>query len=557
MTPSFAEDLPGIPARLAAHAAARPADVAFRFTGRHAAETRAVSWGDLAHEARAIAAGLLGLEGRPVILFCADPRRFVAALAGCLVAGAVAVPVPGTLSRRGAGRIGAILETALPAALLAPAATLELGWVAELLAGTAVVPLALEALLDAAPASPQVSGPAASAPALMQFTSGSTGTPRGVLLTHGNLSANCAAIVAAYGLGPETRGFSWLPLHHDMGLVGHILTPLWIGCRSTIMDPLLFLQSPLRWLQRVGDERATITSAPNFAYQLCLKAAEGGDVADVDLSSLTAAVCGGEPVWPETAEAFSARFAPSGFDPGAFAPSYGLAEATLLVSSGRRPGGPRPYAGSVRDDAAPAGRSEIRSMRLGRPVAGVSVRIVDAAGAPLPEEAIGEIEISGPSVGHPATATGGEAAGGPVRTGDLGFLTGGELVVTGRRKELMILRGANVYPADVEAAAIGADPVVSPAGIAAFGVASGGTEDMVLAFEVRSALDPAAFEALCRRLNDAVGRATGHVPAVVLAVPVGALPRTTSGKIRRAELAALCARQAIAVYNASDPRFTG
>jgi len=547
-----------IPERLAAHAAARPDDTAFRFVGRHAAETRSMTWGALHGEACAIAGGLDGLAGRPAVVLCPDPRDFVPALAACLLAGAVAVPVPGSATRRAMPRIRAIVAAARPAALLAPEKVLAQPAVQDLAAEAGIAPLALEALRAAHPSRGKPPAADGAAPALMQFTSGSTGAPRGVLLTAGNLAANAAAIVEAYGLGAATRGFSWLPLHHDMGLVGHILTPLWVGCRSTIMDPLLFLQSPLRWLRRAGEERATITSAPNFAYQLCLREAATADLAGIDLSSLTAAVCGGEPVWPETAEAFSARFAACGFDPGAFAPSYGLAEATLLVASGRRPGGPRPFLGTVRDADAAGGSTDVRAMRLGPPVRGTTIRILDGDGRPLPEDSIGEIEVSGASVGRPATGMPEAARPDRTLTGDLGFLHGGELVVTGRRKELMILRGANVYPADAEAAAIAADPlVVSPAGVAAFGVVTAGTEEMVVAFEVRAALEAEAFAAAARRINDAVGQATGHVPALVLAVPVGALPRTTSGKIRRHELAAACARGTLEVYNATDHGFTG
>jgi acyl-CoA synthetase (AMP-forming)/AMP-acid ligase II len=538
--------------RLARHSVERPGDVAFRFVGRHASETRSLSWGDLHAEAAAIAGGLDRLAGRPAVILCPDPRDFVVALAGCLLAGVVAVPVPGVATRRAAGRIESIIAAAAPAVIIAPERLLAQPWMAELTAPGGMATRAVEALRTAPPARPDVRAQGESA--LIQFTSGSTGAPRGVALSHGNLASNCQAIVEAYGLSPATRGFSWLPLHHDMGLVGHVLTPFWIGCRSTIMDPLLFLQSPLRWLRRAGEEGATITSAPNFAYQLCVKAAvEGGEVAceGIDLSTVTAAVCGGEPVWPETVDAFSAAFAASGFDRSAFAPSYGLAESTLLVSSGRRSGGPRVFSGSVRSGDAPPGTAEVRAVLLGPPVRGAAVRIVDEAGATLPDDVVGEIEISGPSVGRVA----GDGATGAARTltGDIGFLHGGELVVTGRRKELMILRGANVYPADAEAAASAADPVVSPAGIAAFGLAADGTEEMVMAFEVTGGALPAErFDAIARRINEAVGRATGHVPAAIVAVAHGALPRTTSGKIRRHALGALCHGGGIDVLNTTD-----
>jgi acyl-CoA synthetase (AMP-forming)/AMP-acid ligase II len=515
-----------IAARLARHAGERPSEVAFRFVGRHASEARTLSWGELLAEGRAIA------------------------LAGCLLAGVVAVPVPGVATRRAAGRIRSIVAAAAPALLIAPERLLAQPWMADLLAPAGVAPQAIEGLRAAQGGAH--AGGRGDDRALMQFTSGSTGAPRGVALSNANLASNCRAIVAAYGLSAATRGFSWLPLHHDMGLVGHVLTPFFIGCRSTIMDPLLFLQSPLRWLRRAGEEGATITSAPNFAYQLCVRAAAAEGALDgIDLATVTAAVCGGEPVWPETVEAFSRAFAPAGFDRSAFAPSYGLAEATLLVSSGRRAGGPRVFSGTVRDDAAATGTAEVRSVLLGAPVDGVAVRIVDDEGRPVPEDTIGEIAISGPSVGRAAD----DFAPGDSRalTGDLGFLHGGELVVTGRRKELMILRGANVYPADAEAAASAADPAVNPAGVAAFGLVSDGTEEMVVAFELQGGPLPAdRFAEIARAVNEAVAAATGHVPAAVVAVAQGGLPRTTSGKIRRHALGALCQAGEIDVRATTD-----
>lgn len=549
MTATAADPGESVAARLARHAAERPTEIAFRFVGRHAAETRTLSWGDLHGEAAAVAAGLSGFAGRPAVILCPDPRDFVAALAACLLAGVVAVPVPGVATRRAAGRIRSIVAAATPAVLVAPEKLIAQPWMAELLAPFGVTPQAIETLRGARGPAPV--GGRSDDMALMQFTSGSTGAPRGVRLSNGNLTSNCRAIVEAYGLSAATRGFSWLPLHHDMGLVGHVLTPFWIGCRSTIMDPLLFLQSPLRWLRRAGEEGATITSAPNFAYQLCVRAAAApGALEGIDLSSVTAAVCGGEPVWPETVEAFAAAFAPAGFDRSAFAPSYGLAEATLLVSSGRRPGGPRVFSGTVRDAEAVAGTTDVHSVLLGPPVSGVTVRIVDGDGNPVPADTIGEIEIAGPSVGRSSAA--GEGGTAAARTGDLGFLHAGELVVTGRRKELMILRGANVYPADAEAAASAADAAVSPAGVAAFGLVSDGTEEMVVAFEVAGTVPADRFAGIARAINEAVGRATGHVPAAVVAVAHGALPRTTSGKIRRHALGMLCRTGEIDVLHTTD-----
>lgn len=513
------------------HAAERPDDTAFRFVARHAANTRELSWGDLDATARRVGAALVGkgLVGKPVAVICPDPRDFLITLCGCFYAGAVVVPVPAVATRRSAGRIGSILEAASPAAVLATAKVLEQPWIAELLeaGGIEGLPLTPEAgdRLEAIARPTDLDGPA-----LIQFTSGSTGTPRGVGLSHANLASNCGAIVEAYGLSAATRGFSWLPLHHDMGLVGHVLTPLWIGCRSTIMDPLLFLQSPLRWLRRAGEEGATITSAPNFAYELCVKeAARGGDLAGIDLSSLTAMVCGGEAVWPETVDAFCRVFATVGLDRGAFAPSYGLAEATLLVSSGRRPSGPRVHADPVEGwDGAEAGGPVVS---LGRPVSGVAVTIVDAGGNVCGDGVIGEIEISGESVGRPVGV--GAKVGGRVPTGDLGFIHDGEVYISGRRKEIIILRGQNVYPGDIENAALRADPAIRPGAVAAVAVRDGGTEAMILVFEADRGLGADDFTAMSRRLNQGIAQATGHTPDGLVAVPVGALPRTTSGKIRR------------------------
>ena len=524
------------------HARERPSDVAFRFLGRHAVDRRDLAWSEVRESAVRVADGLAArsLAGRPVAIICPDPRDFVIALCGCFYAGAIAVPVPAVATRRSAERIRSIIATAKPGAVLAPAAVLEQAWIASVLESDGIEGLAVDGVAGAA-ATDAPRSTDLHAAALMQFTSGSTGAPRGVILSHANVSTNCAAIVEAYGLGPQTRGFSWLPLHHDMGLVGHILTPLWVGCRSTIMDPLLFLQSPLRWLRRVSEERATITSAPNFAYELCVKEAETSDLAGVDLSSLTTAVCGGEPVWPETMERFCRTFAPFGFDRAAFAPSYGLAEATLLVSSGKRSGGPRVFSGSVRDAEAPGDHAvEIRTVSLGKPVRGIRLRILDADGKECPDGVVGEIEIAGESVGRLVGEGPNVDAPASVATGDLGFVLGGEVHVSGRRKELIILRGQNVYPADIENAAVRADPAVKPGAVAAVAVRDKGTEAMFVVFEADRAVgSKAEFSAICRRLNEAVGRATGHIPSGAIAVPFGALPRTTSGKIRRNAVAEL------------------
>jgi acyl-CoA synthetase (AMP-forming)/AMP-acid ligase II len=519
-----------------AHARSQPDGVAFRFLGRKSGQARNLTWRRLADDAVRIAGHLAasGLAGKPVAILCPDAGDFLPALAGCLLAGAVAVPTPPVSSRRSTGRIASIVKAACPEALLAGRGVMALPWVARLAEGRGMKVLRLEDLCDERSGVSLDYRDSPSAPALMQFTSGSTGEPAGVLLTNANIAANCAAIAEAYSLDRNTIGLSWLPLHHDMGLVGHVLTPLWLGCRSCIMEPLVFLQRPLSWLQRIGEELATITSAPNFAYELCSRAADTSEPPAMNLSSLATAVCGGEPVLWSTLERFAARFRPFGFERSAFAPSYGLAEATLLVASGKTPSGPR-----LQFAAAPANgvnASIGKWTSLGAPVRGVKVRIVEpGSDREIGEGGFGEIEISGASVGRPiGEAQGGVAAAGTLRTGDLGFMAGGSLVVTGRRKELIIIKGQNVFPADAEQAAVEASVLVVPGGAAAIGCEDAGSEALVVVAEIRRPVSPEDTIVRIRRLiSEKVALATGHAPREVVAVEFGSLPRTSSGKVQR------------------------
>jgi acyl-CoA synthetase (AMP-forming)/AMP-acid ligase II len=535
------------------HAQERPSDPAFCFLDRHGKATTELTWSRLRLSAGALAANLRrhDLYARRVAIICPAAVDFVLAISACLLAGAVAVPVPAVSTRRSAERIRAIIAEAQPGAILADSNTIGEPWIAELAADRGMARIRVDAS-GSEPAEWHGDAPIDLAvPALIQFTSGSTQSPRGVVLTHRNIVANCKAISEAYGLTKQSRGLSWLPLHHDMGLVGHVLAPIWIGCSSAIMNPLHFLQSPLRWLERIGEQRATITSAPNFAFDLCTSALGRSAALELDLSSVETAVCGGEPVWPATYERFIAAFSRFGFRKSAFAPSYGMAEATLLISTGKRLEGPRIYGGPIRTDSSLDDYLGVdKLISVGRPVAGTAVRIVGVDGGNCREGVVGEILIAGDSVGTVLRHDAGVAEP-EIRTGDLGFFSDGELYIAGRCKDLIIIRGQNVFPSDIEAAALAADPAVRPGGVAAVGAPVEGTEALVVLFEadVRTR-SPGEIAVICRRVNEAVAEATGFAPKRAIPIVPGTLPRTTSGKVQRRQAADSFVRGALRLIGA-------
>lgn len=520
----------GLGSYLRIHAEQQPSATAFVFVGRGNTQPATLTWRELHSRASFVAQALSrrGL-GSGCLLLLHEPEALVCALAGSLLCGAVVVPAPSLFNPRTALRLKAICDNARPAAILTSARTAEQSWLRDLAgaAGAALVVLdddegpqeaSAGAFFDESAVRPDD-------PALIQFSSGTTGNPKAVRLSHGNLVANCRAILDTFGLGRHSIGVSWLPLHHDMGLVGHVLSCFMSGGSSVLLDPLWFLQRPMRWLRAVSKYRATITSAPNFAYELCCRDAtvQTADE-DMDLATLQVAICGGEPVSAVTMERFCDLFARFGFRREAFAPTYGLAEATLLVSTGYGGRGPR----SLGSD----GKTIIS---CGRP-RGCIVSIRDPAGAALQEGAAGEICIEGASVGRIGLESTEGAPAGWLRTGDLGFMVGGELYVSGRIKDLVIVNGQNVHPEDAEQAVLALSDRIVPGGIAAFGISEAGSERLCVAVELSRSLDPGSD--LRERINVAVAAATGIVPARVVFLAAGKLPRTTSGKVRRREVAA-------------------
>jgi fatty-acyl-CoA synthase len=371
--------------------------------------------------------------------------------------------------------------------------------------------------------------------AILQYTSGSTRAPRGVPVTHAHLAANLDAIGVATSTEPS-RMLSWLPLYHDMGLIGFLALPMSLGWPLVLQSPICFLTRPASWLQAIERYRPIVSAAPNFAYRLMTRLLRAGLRAD--LSSLEFLLSGGEPVDPAAMAEFAAAARPCGLDPLAIVPAYGLAEATLAVSFSPRGRGllvdaVDPTLLETEGMAEPArpGHPARQLVRLGPPVPGTSVRIVDrTTGQDVGERRVGHIEIRGPSVvGHyhgeqPPTADAW------LRTGDLGYLADGELVVCGREKDMLIVAGRNVFPHDVECVTAEV-PGVRIGRVAAFGIAGDAGDRLVIAVETRDA-DP---EPLRQSVSVAVAIEIGLTPADVVVLSPGRLPRTSSGKLRRAE----------------------
>lgn len=378
--------------------------------------------------------------------------------------------------------------------------------------------------------------------ALLQYTSGSTGSQKGVMLTHANLLANLRAIGEGVRLGPDDVAVSWLPLYHDMGLIGLLLGSLYWGIPLVALSPIDFLRRPVRWLRALSEHRGTVSAGPNFAYSLCARKIRDEELEGLDLSPWRVALCGAEPIHPATVEGFTRRFAPRGFRPEAFFPAYGLAENTLAVSFADL--GQPPHLEHVdarlletegRAVPRPPGPAARTLVSVGRPLETIEVGIVDEAGAALPEGTRGEVVMRGPSVmagyyGNPE-ATEEILAGGWLHTGDLGFFVDGRLYICGRMKDMVIKAGRNYFAEDLEAAAA-AVPGVRPGGLAVFAVENParGTEEVVLVAEVR---EDAPRKGLAETLRGRVSEATGCRPDRIVLVAPHTLAKTSSGKIQR------------------------
>jgi len=380
--------------------------------------------------------------------------------------------------------------------------------------------------------------------AVVQFTSGSTSVPKGVRLTHANVLHGCAAISEGVAMGPGDHGANWLPLFHDMGLFG-TLSALLMPIPMTVWTPSAFIKDPAAWLRDFSDRRCSIVASPNFGYETLVDAVTPAEVLDLDLSRWRVAFNGAEPVLPGSVERFVAHFAPAGFVPEAMLPVYGMAEATLPVTFPPR-GRPTVTTWVDRDRLAagevievPRGVPRARGfVALGSPVRAMELRVVGEAGGVLPADRVGEIEIRGAAVtsGYLGAVTAAEPAdrGGWLSTGDLGFLHGGDLYVTGRRKEMIIIRGENYYPEDAEAAVRDTPGLHRRRCVAVADTTADGAEVITVLGET-AVEDPAEVARLAAEIRVAVSRALDldrERVLVHLVVP-DALPRTSSGKFRR------------------------
>jgi len=538
----------------------RPAQKAYTLLANGEVEEASLTYQALDCQARAIAAALqsVAAPGDRALLLYPPGLDYIAAFFGCLYASVVAVPAyppdPLRLSRT-LPRLQAIVADAQAAIVLTTSPILS---IAEMLFDQApdlkeLLWLASDEVPDDKASQWQKPGITRDTLAFLQYTSGSTSAPKGVMLSHANLLHNLYFIHRYFEVTSENRGVTWLPPYHDMGLIGGILQPLYIGAFTVLMSPVDFLQRPLRWLQAISHYRATTSGGPNFAYDLCVRKITPEQRAALDLSCWDLAFNGAEPVRHETLERFAETFAPCGFRKEAFYPCYGLAEATLIASGGLKAA--PPVAKTL--DREALGRNHVTKVVATHPEAqtlvGCGHTLTDQRIAIVqpdtlhlcPAGHIGEIWVSGPSVARgywnrpqeteqTFRAFVADTNEGPfLRTGDLGFLEGGELFIAGRLKDLIIIRGRNHYPQDIEQTVEQSHPALRPGCSAAFSVQIEGQEHLVVAQEVRRGVTDAELQKAIQTIRQALVEQHELQAHGVLLLKSHAIPKTSSGKVQR------------------------
>lgn len=532
----------------------QPDQVAYAFTDGDTTQ-RTLTYRQLWDEIRGLAGALQGQikPGQRILLLYPPGLDFVIGFFACHALDAIAVPAYPPRRNRRSSRIRSIVDdadTRIAFSSGSVAEQLEADNRHEDLEGVRIIATDAAALRDrdAWVIPPSLTGDSL---AILQYTSGSTGSPKGVMLTHRNVLANCELILKAFEPERHFSGMAWLPAYHDMGLVGGILQPMFIGRKATLMSPMTFLQRPSRWLQTISRERIQISGGPNFAYQLCLDKISDEELEGVDLSGWEIAFNGAEPIRPKTLDAFVERFAPYGFRREAFLPCYGMAETTLIVTGGPQQGRPvmTHFDGPELDEqkvvpVPPTAEHARTLVGCGRVLPGEVVKIVSPDTQEiLPPNEIGEIWVQSPSVGQgywqalratEKTFRGFTADGqGPfLRTGDLGFLYDGQLYISGRLKDMIIVRGVNRYPQDIEQTVETASDGVQAGSVAAFAMPFQDREQLVIVAETvrQRGLD---WDAHLQRIRRAVTEEHELPPDAVYLVRNSSVPKTSSGKIQR------------------------
>ncbi|MFO0683142.1 MAG: fatty acyl-AMP ligase [Sandaracinus sp.] len=490
----------------------------------------------------------LGLsKGDTVALVCPENHEFVLTFLGASVGGFVPVPIfPGAtfkVTDHYVETIDHIMAAARSRVVVCVQKNLEiLEKVKERRPDITILVADRDFSGQAPPFSPPVVTPEDLC--FLQFTSGSTSKPKGVMIRHRNLVANTTAFLGPAGLNrvPEDVGVSWLPLFHDMGLIGFVLGTLIVDLPVVLMPTPMFARAPRLWLELITKYRGTITYAPNFAYQLITKRVSDKDLSTLDLSSLRVAGCGAEPIRARTLVEFGEKFSRCGFDPKALLPSYGMAESCLAITFHRR-GTPmvvdRVDPEAMRKGVATPSTKEdaLELVGCGIPFPGHEIRIAGEDGSALGERQVGEIWSRGPSVNdgyfENAEATAESFGGGWLKSGDLGYFTGkspadGDLFICGRKKDLIIVNGANHYPQDIEWV-VGDIEGVRRGNVVAFSTMKDGIEQLVVAAEGNSGDAARLREEITKKVSENFGL----TPSSVAICPVGALPKTSSGKAQR------------------------
>ncbi|MES1192113.1 MAG: amino acid adenylation domain-containing protein [Steroidobacter sp.] len=554
---------------LRGQAQSTPQRVIFRFPdedGAHAVLSCAQI--DLAARRLAVHLQSLGMTGERAVLMHSPGPDYVLALLGCFYAGVVAVPAYPPRFNRPMERIRDLVMNA--DARLALTTDAALKRMQPHLEGERGLSQLTWTATDALPEDisaddwrqPDIS---ADSLALLQYTSGSTSSPKGVMITHACFRNNVSSMAQALNATPDDRMVTWLPPYHDMGLVGGLLSALFVGMETVVLAPSVFLQRPLRWLSAIAEHRATISGGPNFGYELCARRITKSQSEQLDLSSWRVAFCGAERVRTDTLLQFARHFSVSGFKPEAFAPCYGLAEATLAVSFSA--GGLR-YADT--DTYQPVSRIETDDatkpllVSCGQAVPNVHVKVVDTQTLqPVKDGEVGElwVQSNAVAVGYwnkPQLSAevfrahlAGDTTTTYLRTGDLGFIQQGELYVLGRLKDLIIIRGVNVYPEDIEALVERIHDGLRPAGAVAFSIDRDDEEQLIVVQELNPGVKDMDFEEVASKIRSVISEVMQLAVQQVILVAPGGVPRTSSGKVQRRRCRELYLAQQLEVVHDS------